>query len=633
MEKFKESFSAKVAAFIILVICAVIVGFSALITAYNADYRWYSKNEKAVMNDIYERTAQDAGNRINNWIGANWGLITGGNVNLNDTEILSGENGYDAFGYSLKLRNHEGVAIPEASASKELHPEMKTVEGTYITPEFSFYNLASIQVYLGQTIIPESVPPEIYSTYIGYMNLYKFGKPAIAVGSISVIIAFCLLIFLFTGLGRKENEHSIISRFPIEVLLAIEGIPLVIVTALTVSIVSGAVYVLDFVVVAMAFYIALFTSAILGFSMMVVIKIRQRNLWKTSLLHKVIVLIKKFFHGLGNLFKMIPIVWKAALILGAGILFNLFFMMNIMYTGMGAIMWLVGSVVVFAAGIYFAAALKKLKDGGKHLAEGDLDYQINKDKMYWDLAEHADNLNSIRDGISKAVEGRMKSERLKNELITNVSHDIKTPLTSIINYVDFLKKEDIDSEKVREYIEVLDRQSQRLKKLTEDLVEASKAATGNIKLDMQVCQVGVMMQQVMGEYKEKTEEEDLKMITTLPEKQLEIMADGRSLWRVFDNILNNICKYSQAGTRVYQTLEEKDGKAVITYRNTSKYELNITEEELMERFVRGDSSRHTEGSGLGLSIARNLVEMQGGSFNIVIDGDLFKVIIEFELRG
>ena len=228
-------------------------------------------------------------------------------------------------------------------------------------------------------------------------------------------------------------------------------------------------------------------------------------------------------------------------------------------------------------------------------------------------------------------EEQMKSERFRNELITNVSHDIKTPLTSIINYVDFLKKEDIDNEKAQEYIGVLDRQANRLKKLTEDLVEASKAATGSIKLEKIPCRVGVLMMQVMGEYQEKTEAADLTMIPTQPEEDLEILADGRSLWRVFDNLLNNICKYSQPGTRVYQTLERQDDKAVIIYRNTSAYELNITEEELMERFVRGDKSRHTEGSGLGFSIARNLVELQGGSFHIHIDGDLFKVVIEFPL--
>ena len=184
---------------------------------------------------------------------------------------------------------------------------------------------------------------------------------------------------------------------------------------------------------------------------------------------------------------------------------------------------------------------------------------------------------------------------------------------------------------MKEYIEVLDRQSVRLKKLTVDIVDASKASTGNVKTDLAPCKVGLLISQTIAEYKEKTEAHDLNIIMKLPEEELEILADGRRLWRVFDNLLNNICKYSQPGTRVYITLEESEGKAVVTYRNVSKYELDITADELMERFVRGDRSRNTEGSGLGLSIARNLVELQDGSFDITIDGDLFKVIIKFSL--
>ena len=170
-----------------------------------------------------------------------------------------------------------------------------------------------------------------------------------------------------------------------------------------------------------------------------------------------------------------------------------------------------------------------------------------------------------------------------------------------------------------------------MKKLTEDLVEASTAATGNVKIELEPCDAQVMMMQVMGEYQERAEREDLEIISSMPSDNIRIMADGQSLWRVFNNLFRNICKYSQPGTRVYQILEEKDGKAVITYKNISKYELNISSEELTERFVRGDSSRHTEGSGLGLSIARNLIELQGGRFNIFIDGDLFKVVIEFDV--
>lgn len=224
----------------------------------------------------------------------------------------------------------------------------------------------------------------------------------------------------------------------------------------------------------------------------------------------------------------------------------------------------------------------------------------------------------------------MKSERMKTELITNVSHDIKTPLTSIINYIELIEKENIDNETLREYIAVLDRQAARLKKLIEDLVEASKASTGNLTVDMTECDVGVLLQQTVGEYDEKLEKADLKAIVTCPEEPVKIMADGRYMWRVFDNLMNNICKYSQSGTRIYLGLEKTNGKAVVTFKNISRVPLNISADELMERFVRGDSSRSTEGSGLGLSIARSLTELQNGTLSLSVDGDLFKATLTFK---
>ena len=227
----------------------------------------------------------------------------------------------------------------------------------------------------------------------------------------------------------------------------------------------------------------------------------------------------------------------------------------------------------------------------------------------------------------------VKSERFKTELITNVSHDIKTPLTSIINYVDLLRKEELANENAEEYLEVLARQSNRLKKLIEDLMEASKASTGNLAVNLERLEAGVSMTQTVGEFEDKMQANQLELLVEKPEQPVYIMADARHLWRVIDNLMNNICKYAQPGTRVYIDLKERDGRAVITLRNTSKYPLNISAEELMERFVRGDSSRNTEGSGLGLSIARSLMELMGGTFAIFVDGDLFKVVLEFETAG
>jgi len=240
------------------------------------------------------------------------------------------------------------------------------------------------------------------------------------------------------------------------------------------------------------------------------------------------------------------------------------------------------------------------------------------------MKEQAENLNRIHASVQTAVEKQLKSERLKTELITNVSHDIKTPLTSIVNYVDLLKKQDVQDETAQEYIEVLDRQSTRLKKLIEDLMEASKASTGNINVNLAPLDSVELVKQVAGEYVDRLRDKGLELMVSLPQREVPVLADGQLLWRVFDNLLSNAQKYSQPGTRVYLDLQEAGGQVVVTFRNISAYSLNISGDELMERFVRGDSSRHTEGSGLGLSIARSLIELMNGHFGIVIDGDLFK---------
>lgn len=386
-----------------------------------------------------------------------------------------------------------------------------------------------------------------------------------------------------------------------------------------------------------------------GLFIVIAIKARQHVFWQSSLCFMIFKGLKMILRGLKNvgcfagrkialLLNSIPLVWKSAAVVLAGIIVNFFITVLLMwnyYGGSGILwlLWIVGAILIEGLAIYIAVSFRKIREASKCLADGVLDHKISTDGMHADLKRHAEDLNHISDGMSKAVEEKMKSERFKTELITNVSHDIKTPLTSIINYVDLLKGENLENERAAEYIGVLDRQSQRLKKLTEDLVEASKAATGTVTLDMHPCKVSILMMQVCGEYDEKLKEKKLEVVSQFKDEDSEIMADGRSMWRIFDNVMGNICKYSQPNTRVYQLIEKKDGRLTITYKNTSEYQLNISEEELMERFVRGDSSRHTEGSGLGLSIAKNLAALQGGNLKVNIDGDLFKVIMEFPYIG
>ena len=304
-----------------------------------------------------------------------------------------------------------------------------------------------------------------------------------------------------------------------------------------------------------------------------------------------------------------------------------------------------GFILSGEAGVFFVAAaicaafdffvlkivyqMEVLQEHARKMAEGNLESQADISKMYWEFKKHGAYLNQIGEGMASAVNERIKSERFKTELITNVSHDIKTPLTSIINYVDLLKKEEITQPKAQEYIEVLERQSARLKKLIEDLMEASKASTGNIAVELELCDINILLTQTIGEFEEKLNSKELSLVIDQSLENIFIMADNRHIWRIFDNLMNNICKYGQPGTRVYINIEATEKEVTIIFRNTSGYQLNISSDELLERFVRGDSSRHTEGSGLGLSIAQNLAELMGGSLKLHVDGDLFKVILAF----
>lgn len=301
--------------------------------------------------------------------------------------------------------------------------------------------------------------------------------------------------------------------------------------------------------------------------------------------------------------------------------------------GTEVFLWAVYRAVTVVLVLLVMVQAKQLKEAAQKLAAGNLQEKVKTEKMFWEFKKHGETLNSISDGLNAAVEKRMQSEHFRTELITNVSHDIKTPLTSIINYVDLLQKENIENDNAKEYLEVLSRQSARLKKLTEDLVEASKASTGSMPVNMEKLELGVFLTQTLGEFKEKLEEAGLRIVMHKPEREVSVNADGRHLWRVVENLIQNICKYAQPSTRVYIDLEETEKEAVISFKNISGYELNISGDDLMERFVRGDASRHTEGSGLGLSIAGSLMELMGGRLEIVVDGDLFKVILHFRKEG
>lgn len=357
------------------------------------------------------------------------------------------------------------------------------------------------------------------------------------------------------------------------------------------------------------------------------VRIKLGKWWKNTVIYFVFDMFYKLIRFIAA---NISVMWKSIGLFAAVTFLEFLFMAYTISYGGGPLMLLLGIEALQLAAICFGVVqAQRLKIGGQKLADGDMEHRIDTERMYWEFKQHGENLNSIRAGMSKAVDERMKSERFKTELITNVSHDIKTPLTSIINYVDLLEKEELNNEKAEEYLEVLQRQSARLKKLIEDLMEASKASTGNLTVNFETLEAGVSVVQIVGEFEERMKANDLELLIKKPDSPVCVMADSRHFWRVIDNLMNNICKYAQPSTRVYINLEENESSALLTFRNTSRYPLNISSEELMERFVRGDSSRNTEGSGLGISIAKSLMELMNGSLELNIDGDLFKVILIF----
>ena len=341
-------------------------------------------------------------------------------------------------------------------------------------------------------------------------------------------------------------------------------------------------------------------------------------------------IVRAVFRALWRIAKSLPLIWKTALA-GLILVFIEFVLFMQDYYGTLAAPFLALKLAELLAVLYVAVNLRTLQKGGEKLADGDFSSPIDTRYLIGDFKRYGQELNDVQSGLEQAVQEQMKAEHLKTELITNVSHDIKTPLTSIVNYVDLLKKEDIPSPEAREYIAVLDRQSHRLKKLTEDLVEASKASSGVLNVDLQPTDVNVLFSQIEGEYQERLAACQLTLVTQPPAPGTVIRADSRLLSRVMDNLVSNICKYALPSTRVYVVSTLSREAVTISFKNVSRDELNISPDELMERFVRGDASRHTEGSGLGLSIARSLVQLQGGRFDLAIDADLFRADITFPL--
>lgn len=412
---------------------------------------------------------------------------------------------------------------------------------------------------------------DIFGGVLSFVELLYSARYTVIVLEFLAVCAFVvLIIFLFCAAGYRNGEekpqNGTLEKIPFDVFtvlyLLIGAVGFIIIGGFSLSSSNPPL-----VLILACLSLVLLYLLTLSYLISLAVRLKAGGLVKSMLIYRV---FAWFFRKIGSFFAHLPLIWKTVLVV-AGILFIDFIaLVSSYYTSSFIGYWLIKNIILVPIIFYIAVTLRRLEAGGKKIAEGDFTYQIDTAHMIGDFKAFGNSLNSISEGMSKAVDERMKSERMKTELITNVSHDIKTPLTSIINYVDLIEKENIDNETLREYIAVLDRQAARLKKLIEDLVEASKASTGNLTVDMTECDVGVLLQQTVGEYDEKLEKVNLKAIVTCPEEPVKIMADGRYMWRVFDNLMNNICKYSQSGTRIYLGLEKTNGKAVVTFKNISR---------------------------------------------------------------
>lgn len=446
------------------------------------------------------------------------------------------------------------------------------------------------------------------------------------------LLELICLIYLSTVAGKRDDSGEIYLNFfdkiPTEVLFVPASVTIVLFVygLASVWLYDDGNYMIP---ILMSCGITFFgTALLLIFYLSFIRRIRAGVLWHHSIL-------RWFIHGIGQLFTQRKSCTKMVIWFGLHLLACLFIlpMISASYDGGACVMGVfffavlcgVEAVLIIREGVQ----RNRVMEGIGKISDGDLEYKIEEQELKGDNKKLAQAVNTIGEGLHHAVDESMKNERLQADLITNVSHDIKTPLTSIINYVDLLKREDIQSERVQNYIAVLDSKSQRLKQLAEDLVEASKISSGNISLNMERINLVELVHQTNGEFAERFEQRGLQVVSNLPTESVVILADGRRIWRVLENLYANVAKYAMERTRVYMDLQADGEKVSFSIKNVSENPLNIAADELTERFIRGDISRSTEGSGLGLSIAQNLTTLMGGTFEIYLDGDLFKVMIGF----
>lgn len=655
-------------AIIVRIICYILIpicGFVMLQSIISLAFFSGEKNKRKA--DSYFETQRFEnlykGSILSN-VEANYSKVKDANgeeilTDLNEDTEFKTENGYIYYKTYLENRNFKFLIIDNKTntAITNLTQTMRTDSVDKIKEELSknsYYwnyenkevktNISNLSiedikyVYQYKTLeenydctIYTSINEDVTQFHDDYYNsyiIYKICTNSVKTAIINIIITLVLiivsaiLITIYAGRKRnfKEIQLELIDKIPLEIILVAMFIPSIMLLFLGIEL----SYSLNIATIIgnIGILIIMYSIALISYES-IVRRIKTNTILKNTIIYRLCKWIK---NGVKNIFNNFNLAAKIIVILACMLIFTLVFS-NWGFTGIILLI----AMYVFAFKYCFDNITKflNIKNTVKKIYEGDTKVRLQEDEYTGVLKELCIYVNDIAGGFTNAIDKSLKSERMKTELITNVSHDIKTPLTSIINYVDLLKKEDMPNEKAKEYLDILEQKSQRLKRLTEDLIEASKASSGNIKLDMKKINVNELIKQISGEFEDKFKNKNLDLNIEIPKEDVFILADSRYLYRVMENMYTNIEKYAMENSRVYVDLLEENKKVKIEIKNISKEKLNISANELMERFVRGESSRNTEGSGLGLSIAQSLTKLQKGEFGIYLDGDLFKVIISF----
>ena len=472
-----------------------------------------------------------------------------------------------------------------------------------------------------------------YDEYVSYTKSKARVNLVIILLIASIVVLLLNLVYLIYAAGKKADKKEIDLKWW-DIFLDIHTLLVFIVAIPSILHMKdnfSDIFPEEFSILSIDFFIGL--NYLLSLVRQLKAKSVKKNLFIKKTYHKLSTFVRLMFEG--RIFRPWIIILLGVYNGINSILLTLLYLAIIHDDGKVALFILIPFIIFNAISLYLIAKslkdLPEIMEAAKQMAEGNLDYKLDTKNMAVTFYAFAENIQSIQTGLKKAVEDAIKGERMKTDLITNVSHDLKTPLTSIINYVDLLKKEPIENQKAQEYINILDEKSARMKVLIEDLIEASKASSGNLPVNIEKLDLCELVMQAVGEYRDKFESSGLDIRPNTIEKNIFVRADGKHMWRIIENLLSNVLKYSMKNSRVYINITKNEDYGILTIKNISELPLEVPVEQLTERFVRGDLSRTTEGSGLGLSIAQSLTNIQKGNFKIEIDGDLFKATVEIPL--